>query len=113
MDDTKTETLSIENDSNDAPPPEQKKLENEILICPECSSPLEIISLNEESNLFEFQCIKNNHNNNKMLITDYFNKIKKIKNLNNFEFRDQCEVHKNNYFTNYALIVIIIYVMNV
>ena len=102
MDETKTETLSIENDSNDAPPPEQKKLENEILICPECSSPLEIISLNEESNLFEFQCIKNNHNNNKMLITDYFNKIKKIKKLKNFEFRDQCEIHKNNYFTNYC-----------
>ena len=32
MDETKTETLSIENDSNDAPPPEQKKLENEIII---------------------------------------------------------------------------------
>ena len=51
-------------DSNDAPSPElynlyKQKLEKDCLICPECSSMIEIITLNEENNMLEYKCIKN------------------------------------------------------
>ena len=92
------------NNSNDAPPPKQNnKLKNELLICQECTSALEIISLDEETNMFEFKCTKNNHKNNKESITQYLNNIKKIEKINNLnEFKDQCELHKNNYYISYC-----------
>ena len=88
------------NDSNDAPPPKQKellkKLETNLLICPECSSEIEIILINEETNMFEFKCIKNGHRKN-ISIIQYLKEIKNIKNENNLNlFKDQCTTHKNN-----------------
>ena len=35
--------------------------------CPECYSLIEILSLNEENQILEFQCTKNNHNKSKIL----------------------------------------------
>jgi len=55
-----------ENDSNDAPPATPgfnniNNINNEYLtICPECSSSIEILSINEQNNVIEFRCIKNN-----------------------------------------------------
>ena len=91
-------------DSNDAPSPElynlyKQKLEKDCLICPECSSMIEIITLNEENNMLEYKCIKNNHKNNKISITEYLYKIKKIKKENINDFKDHCEKHKNIYIT--------------
>ena len=94
------------NDSNDAPPPKQKellkKLENNLLICPECSSEIEIILINEETNMFEFKCIKNGHRKN-ISIIQYLKEIKNIKNENNLNlFKDQCTTHKNNNYISYC-----------
>lgn len=98
-------TQNGEKDSNDAPPPETSKIEllNELLLCPECYSLIEILNLDEENHILEFKCTKNNHNSNKILISKYLEIIQqniKLKNIN--EFKDQCEIHKNNYFTNYC-----------
>ena len=94
-----------EKDSNDAPPPEKSKIKllNELLLCPECYSLIEILNLDEKNHILEFKCAKNNHNSNKILISKYLEIIQqniKLKNIN--EFKDQCEIHKNNYFTNYC-----------
>ena len=95
-----------ENNSNDAPPPKQKellkKIENNLLICPECSSEIEIILINEETNMIEFKCIKNNHKKN-LSIIQYLKEIKNIKNQNNLNaFKDQCDIHKNNNYISYC-----------
>ena len=47
-----------ETDSNDAPPPENKNTNNNFLVCPECFSAIEIISINEDTNMLEFNCTK-------------------------------------------------------
>ena len=91
-----------ENDSNDAPPPKQKdllkKIENNLLICPECSSEIEIILINEDTNMIEFKCIKNNHKKT-LSIIQYLNE----KNENNLNpFKDQCTIHKNNNYISYC-----------
>ena len=54
-----------EYDSNDAPPatPGFDNIINEYFtICPDCSSSIEILSINEQNNVIEFRCIKNNKN---------------------------------------------------
>ena len=100
------EFVITESDSYDAPPPKQKellkKVENNLLICPECSSEIEIILINEETNMIEFKCIKNNHKKN-LSIIQYLNEIKNIKNENNLNiFKDQCAMHKSNNYISYC-----------
>ena len=102
----KPEICIQENDSNDAPPPKQKellkKIENNLLICPECSSEIEILLINEETNMIEFKCIKNNHKKN-LSIIQYLKEINNIKNQNNLNaFKDQCDIHKNNNYISYC-----------
>ena len=103
------EFVITESDSYDAPPPKQKellkKIENNLLICPECYSEIEIILINEETNMLEFKCIKNNHKKN-LSIIQYLREINNLKNENNYNaFKDQCDIHKNN---NYTIIDILI-----
>ena len=52
--------------------------------CSECFSPIEIININEKTNIIEFKCINNNHRK-KLSIKEYINEMKKFnnKNLNN------------------------------
>ena len=52
--------------------------------CRECLSQIEIININEKTNIIEFQCINNNHRK-KISIKEYINEMKKFnnKNLNN------------------------------
>ena len=49
--------------------------------CNECSSPIEIITINEKTNIIEFQCI-NNHHQKKLSIKEYINEMKKFNNKN-------------------------------
>ena len=68
--------------------------------CSECSSLIEIISINEDNNTIEFNCI-NNHNYNIIKIKDYLEKMKKYKENKN----TNCEMHKNkknNEYINYC-----------
>ena len=72
---------------------------NEILYnCTECSSPIEILSIND--NNIEFKCINNNHTR-KMLIKEYLDKMKEYndKSINN----DKCKIHVNNKYDCYCL----------
>ena len=59
--------------------------------CSECSSAIEITSINEDS--IEFQC--NNNHNIKISIKDFCNKMKKY---NNYKLNNQtCDKHKKDY----------------
>ena len=88
-----------ENNSNEAPPIEPNNNYNKyFLICPVCSWPLEIISIDKENNELEFRCMKYNHINTKISLTKYFlitasNKMS-IK-FYQSEFQDKCKYHKN------------------
>ena len=70
--------------------------------CTECSSLIEIISINEQSNMIEFKCLSenNNHERKKMSLTEYLNKKNKFyqKKIND----DNCEVHKHNKYVAYC-----------
>ena len=62
--------------------------------CTECSSPIEILSIDENECTIEFQCINNNHKK-KMLINEYLSEMKKF---NNNEINiDICITHNLKY----------------
>ena len=75
---------------------------NDFLICPECSSPIEIVSLDEDTNMFEFECTKFNHKTNIISLIQYFNRIKNIQLGDLNEFKDKCEMHKDNKYKIYC-----------
>ena len=91
---------------NDAPPPAPEEIEeiinNQYYNCSECSSIIEILSLNENNNIIEFKCINKNHNNSKkiMEINEYLDKMK-VYNKENI-IKDICETHNNNKYTSYC-----------
>ena len=62
--------------------------------CTECSSSIEILSINKKECSIEFRCINNNHKR-KMSIKEYFEIMKDYndKNIN----IDICQAHKNKY----------------
>ena len=74
----------IKNEDN-YPPAITPELNEEIYYnCSECSSLIEIISIDEENNFIEFNCLNKEKNHNKnitMLLKEYFEKKKKIKNV--------------------------------
>ena len=72
------------------------ELNNKYYNCTECSSSIEILSINEKEGIIEFKCMNNNHRK-KLPIKEYINKMKKYhnKNLNN----DIC--HYNNHNKKY------------
>ena len=96
-----------ENDSNDAPPATPgfnniNNINNEYLtICPECSSSIEILSINEQNNVIEFRCIKNNKNYI-MTIKEYLEKIKEYKEKNINNLKDTCQIHNDNKYVSYC-----------
>ena len=86
-------------DKPETPETNTNELNNELFYnCSECSSIIEIISINEENNTIEFKCLnknKNHSDNNTMTIKDYLTKMKKY---NNSEInKDVCEIHNNKY----------------
>ena len=103
MEDIKNNLKRELNDMNDSPILESnKKLYN----CSECSSVIEIISIDHDN--IEFKC-KNNHNM-KMKIKDYLDKMKEY-NKNILNNNIAIYIKRNIYFI--VLNVIFIYVMNV
>ena len=66
-------------DFTDALPPMTPELNDELYYnCSECSSLIEIISIDEENNFIEFNCLskENNHNKNKNIIMIKKNNLK-------------------------------------
>ena len=62
--------------------------------CSECSSPIELLSIDKKYNFIEFQCIKNNHKI-KMPITDYMDKMKNYN--DKYINSDKCPTHNEEY----------------
>ena len=95
------------NDSNDAPlpgnkMPEDKLISDGLTICPECSSAIEILSINEENNTIEFRCIKENKKMT-MPIKEFLKQINEGKNKLTDELKDKCKIHKDNNYVCYCL----------
>ena len=69
--------------------------------CTECSSLIEILSINEDNNIIKFRCVNEEFNKTKvMTITEYLNK------KNNYSKKeinqDLCEIHNNNKYVSYC-----------
>ena len=77
-------------DMNDVPPLE---LNNCLYNCSECSSNIEILSLDENS--IKFKC--NNNHNIILEIKEYLNKMKHYNNIKTN--CDKCDKHKNEYLS--------------
>ena len=99
--------MSIKNyDLNEAPPmttlPCEEDFNKIYYNCSECSSAIEILSINDKKNIIEFKCLNkdNNHGKKSILIKDYLNEIRKYNIIK--ENEDKCIIHKNK-FTNYCL----------
>ena len=73
---------------------EQLQLNEIYYNCTECSSCIEILSINEKECSIEFKCINNNHQR-KMSIKEYIDKMKDYndKNIN----KDICKMHNQKY----------------
>ena len=69
-----------ETNSNDAPPPTKPNYNNKEMPeicynCTECSSLIEILSINEDNNIIEFKCLnKENKHSKIMTIKEFFEK---------------------------------------
>ena len=90
---------------NEAPfatPQPEIELSNIYFNCTECSSKIEILSINEENNTIEFKCLNKEHQKI-MLIKEYLSKMNKNKQKKINEYR--CKEHllsKNNKFVSFC-----------
>ena len=87
-------------DFNEAPPVGETQEEEQLIkdffsLCPECSSSIEILSINENNNIIEFRCIRENKEYT-MPIKAYINKIKEKQEKNIEELKDKCKIHNKN-----------------
>ena len=90
---------------NDAPPPTIETNKSELFYnCSECSSSIEIISINENNNIIEFNCLNKESNHPKNIIMSLKEYLEKMKKYNNRKLNyDECEIHnKNNKFVSYC-----------
>ena len=94
----------INNNSNEAPPatPHPETEADIYYNCTECQSFIEILSINEDSNIIEFKCLNkdNNHEKKIMPIKEYLYKMEKFKQKN---IEDKCKEHKNKKYVSYCL----------
>ena len=61
--------------------------------CSECSSLIEILSIDE--NNLDIKCTKNDNHNNKLMINNYLDKMKKY--IDKKNLKDKCDMHNNKY----------------
>ena len=85
-----------------APYPDNIELKNNSIgyNCTKCSSLIEILSINENNNTIEFNCINNCHNYNKIKIKEYLQKM--IKYNDNKNISEKCEMHKKDEYIIYC-----------
>ena len=69
--------------------------------CTECSSDIEILSLNEKEYTIEFKCIENNHRRI-LPIKEYINKMKDFNNKKTNNDECNCDNHKNKKYECYC-----------
>ena len=75
---------------------------NLIAVCPNCSSAIEILSINNVNNSIEYNCLKEKKNFS-MKIKEYLDKLKEKKENNKDEIKDKCKIHKNKEYISYCL----------
>ena len=90
-------------DTKEAPLPNVEFNINDLTICPECSSAIEILNINkEENNTIEFRCIKEDKVYQIMQIKEYLKKIDELKNKKIEEIKDKCQIHVNKSYVCYC-----------
>ena len=90
---------------NDAPPPTIETNNNELYYnCSECSSLIEIISINENNNIIEFNCLNPEKKHPKNIIMPLKEYLEKMKKYNDKKLNyDECEIHnKNNKYVSFC-----------
>ena len=87
---------------NPIPQSDEIEIKKVLYNCSECSSLIELLSIDLEKNNIEFNCLnKNNETHKKKLqIKEYLEKMKKY-NKNSIN-KDICEIHKNNLYSCYC-----------
>ena len=75
---------------------DQMKLNEINYNCSECSSPIEILSIDAKNGNIEFNCVKNNHKR-RMPIKEYLDKMKKYKKYNDQNINNDKCIHNNKY----------------
>ena len=94
------------NDHNDAPLPknkisEEKLMNDDLTICPKCSSVVEILAINEDNNTISFRCTKEKEVVT-MAIKEYLKQISECKNKTLEDLKDKCQIHKESKERNYV-----------
>ena len=110
------EIQKIEINSSEAPLPTPKEGEteeiknNNFTICPDCGSPIEILSINENNSSIDYKCLneKNKHTDKAKLtisISAYLENIKKLEENKIDELKDKCHIenHNLNKYVSYCL----------
>ena len=99
MSDSKSTTIYNDYLLGETPETIEPEVNNEIHYnCSECSSLIEIISINEENNTIEFNCLNKNNNHPKKNIIPIKEYLEKMKKYNNNKLnKDICEIHNINY----------------
>ena len=89
--------------SNDASSTSESLVENKDIMynCTECSSLIELLSINEDKNIIEFKCINKECGVKKtMPINEYFEKMKKHN--QKYVNEDRCRKHSSNKYLSYC-----------
>ena len=101
------EKIKKDNNSGEAPPctPEfttdEELIKEYSIIFPECSSAIEILSINDNNNIIEFRCLKENKKYT-ISIKEYLEQIKKNNNKNINELEDICKKHNKDKYICYC-----------
>ena len=93
----------INNNSNDVSSTSESLEENKNTMynCTECSSLIELLSINEDKNIIEFKCINKECGVKKtMPINEYFEKMKKHN--QKYVNEDTCRKHSSNKYLSYC-----------
>jgi len=93
----------INNNSNDVSSTSESLVENKNTMynCTECSSLIELLSINEDKNIIEFKCINKECGVKKtMPINEYFEKMKKHN--QKYVNEDICRKHSSNKYLSYC-----------
>ena len=95
MNDQEIIEKEVDNSINQPPlPVKEEQIEENIgYNCSECSSIIEILSINEYN--LKFKCVENEEHSNALKIDNYLEKMKKY--INNKNLTEKCEKHNHKY----------------
>ena len=80
---------------------EEDLINTKFITCLNCSSAIEILSINNINNLIEYKCLEEKKIFT-LKIKEYLDKLKEIKLKNRNEIKDKCTIHKNKEYICYC-----------